>query len=183
VAAVKPGDERYRLAELPFRAGYHEAPSRGASEIVAALDGDLSPEACGVSPPLVEVWRELDAGREAPPVAADDALERMRSAFASLPDDTRCELAAAAEAAAWRYHRADLEHLRIVAAREAEEQQEVEAAREREAAEQTQRIERGIADLDQQLREAREQREFEAEEEAQRVESERAASEKHRRAA
>lgn len=180
---MKPGDERWRLAELPFRPGYHEAPPRGASDIVAALDADLAPAACGVPAALVEVWRHLDAGGEPPPVTADDALERMRHAFASLPDDERAELAAGAEAAAWRYHGADVEHLRIGAAREAEEQQAADAERDREAAEQAQRIERGIADLAQQQREHREQREREREKEAQYVESERAASEKLRRAA
>jgi len=177
---VKPGDERYRLAELPFRPGYHEATPRGARDIVEALDG---PAACGVPPRLVEVWRALDAGHEPPPVAAADALERMRSAFASLPDDTRAELAAAAESAAWRYHCGDIEHVRVVAAREAEEQQAAEGVREREAEASTERIERGIAELAQQQREAREQREREAEKQAQYVESERAASERHRRAA
>jgi hypothetical protein len=181
MAAVKPGAPQYRLAELPFRAAYHEATARGAGDIVAALDG--APEACGVPARLVEVWRALDAGREPPPVAADDALERLRSAFASLPDDKRAELAAAAESAAWRYHRADVEHLRVVAAREAEEQQEVEAARERAAKEATQRIERGLAELAEQQREHREQAEAEALKEAQYAESERAASERQRRAA
>lgn len=182
-AAVKPGDERYRLAELPFRADFHEATPRGASDIVATLRTASQPAGCGVPARLVEVWRELDAGREPPPVAVDDALERMRHAFASLPDDKRAELAAAAEAAAWRYHRADVEHVRLVAAREAEAQQEVEAAREREAEEATERIERGLAELAQAQREHREQREAEAEKEAEFVESERAAAERHRRAA
>jgi hypothetical protein len=178
---VKPGDERYRLAELPFRAGYHEATPRGASEIVGALDAD---QACGVPAALVEVWRHLDdAGGEPPPVAPGDALERLRSAFASLPDDQRAEIAAGAELAAWRYHRADVEHLRIVAAREAAEQQAADAAREREAVESTQRIEDGLAELAEQQREAREQAEAEAEQEAQYLASERAASEKLRRAA
>jgi hypothetical protein len=178
--AVKPGDGQYRLAELPFRAGYHEAPSRGASEIVAALDG---PSGVGTPHASVEVWRELDAGGEPPPVAPGDALERMRGAFASLPDDKRAELVTAAESAAWAYHRADVAHLRLLAAREAEAQQEVEEAREREAAEATERIERGLAELAEQQREHREQAEAEAAKQAQYVESERAASEKLRRAA
>lgn len=80
---------------------------------------------------MVSAWRARDHGED-PEISPDDALTRLRFAFAALPDDVRRDLAAEAERAAWNYYAPDLEHLRIVRRREAEE-------RERELAEEAER--------------------------------------------
>lgn len=137
---IKPGDEGYHVAELPSRFGAHEASASSGQQIVDALEvarrrGVATAQQYGCAPQaVIAAWQAREDGRE-PQVNPDDALNRLRHAFASLPDDVRCALAAEAERAAWAYHAPDIEHVRILQRREAE------AAAERRAQEQPEREE------------------------------------------
>ncbi len=135
---IKPGDEGYVVAELPFRAGSSEnAMASKAKDIVDALEvarreGVATARQYGYAPrAVIEAWQARDDGRE-PQVNPDDALDRVRHAFANLPDDVRCALAAEAERAAWSYHAPDLEHVRILQRREDDAAAERQAQQERE---------------------------------------------------
>lgn len=136
---VKPGDDRYEIAERRFRASPNEAPTYNAESIHGALnlvETDVA-EAVrhGYGPyEVLAAWHARDHGED-PEVAPEEALDRLRYAFSGLPDDLRCKLAAEAERTAWLYFSPDLEHLRIVQRREveqAEQEQAEEAERQRQ---------------------------------------------------
>lgn len=141
-AAVKPGDDAYQVAELPVRFAGGEAPRTGAARILAAFSEGS--DIAGVPEPIVRSWTARDEGGELPVGDDRNCFDRLRYAFASLPDDMRAEIALRAERAAWTYHQSDLQHLRIVAEREraawdAQREQERRArveATEKEIAEQ-----------------------------------------------
>lgn len=163
-----PGSDGYRLAELPARVGYHEAPSSTAGTIHRALEVARSAsvghaaEHAAVPGEVVRAWQARDEGGE-PPVEPSDSLERLRHAFASLPDDLRCRFAGEVEAAAWAYHAPDLEHVRAVACRDAE----AEAAREVERRAEWERRDAEAAERAEAEQRAREERDRESAEQAQ----------------
>ena len=185
--SAEPGSDGYRLAELPARVGYHEAPSSTAGTIHRALEVARSAsvghaaEHAAVPGEVVRAWVGRDEGGE-PPSEPGDAFERLRYAFSSLPDDLRCRFAGEVEAAAWAYHAPDLAHVRAVARRDAE----VEAAREVERRAEWERRDVEAAERDAAAERVREERDREtaerarvgAEEEAARA---RAAEEQRRR--
>ncbi len=163
-----PGSDGYRLAELPARVGYHEAPSSTAGTIHRALEVARSASVGqavqhGHGPvEVIRAWVARDEGGE-PPVEPGDALERLRYAFASLPDDLRCRFAGEVETAAWAYHAPDLEHVRAIARRDVE----AEAAREAERRAEWERRDVEAAEREKTAQRAREERDREAAEQAQ----------------
>ncbi len=183
---IKPGDAGYHVAELPSRFGSHEAMASKAKDIVDALEvarreGVATARQYGYAPTkVISAWLARDEGRE-PQVNPDDALDRLRYAFASLPDDVRCALAAESERAAWAYHAPDIEHVRILRRREDEARAEREAQKQREREEHDREFaEQGRAWQERQDRLEAEQ-EAERRAEAEQAERERQASEQARR--
>lgn len=190
---VKPGDDTYQIADRPFRADPREGSPHDATTILSALErasregvAEASRHGHGL-PGVIQQWMDRDAGED-PAVEPEEAFDRMRHAYASLPDDVRCEFAAEAERALWNYLQPDIEHLRIVRQREAEERQREEA--EKAEQERQRRIEHEEADRKWKEQHAARQeeierlrREREEEEARQRAESEaaRRASEAARR--
>ncbi len=163
-----PGSDGHRLAELPARVGYHEAPGSGAETIRRVLglsrgeSVELAAQHTAAPGEVIRAWLARDEGGE-PPVEPGDALERLRYAFASLPDDLRCRFAGEVEAAAWAYHAPDLEHVRAVARRDAE----AEAARQAERRAEWERRDAEAAARAEAEGRAREERDREAAEQAQ----------------
>jgi len=158
--AVAPGDDDWQVARLEIRANGHEAARCGGEIIASALSEARSSglqrarDTYGVPERIIAAWAARDAGRE-PSMGADEALDRLRYAFSSLPDDVRIELAKLAEENHWAYHALDVEHFRIRWARQHQERAE--------AAEQARAEQAAAAEA-----EAAEQREREAAEQAER---------------
>jgi len=191
---AEPGSDGYRLAELPARVGYHEAPSSTAGTIHRALEVARSASVGqavqhGHGPvEVIRAWVARDEGGE-PPSEPGDAFERLRYAFSSLPDDLRCRFAGEVEGAAWAYHAPDLAHVRAVARRDAEAEAAREVERraewERRDAEAAERAEAEGRAREERAREAAEQAQAGAEAEAAQVrtaEDQRRQSEEARRA-
>lgn len=132
--AVKPGDPEYQVAELPLRSGFHEAAAAGSDTILSALTH--GGRFVGIPDTIVRSWQARDAGDE-PEMDAGDCFDRLRYAFSALPDDLRAEVALECERTAWTYHGPDLDHLRIVTEREAQEHQQAQEKARQERAKTT----------------------------------------------
>ncbi|MGI8904240.1 MAG: hypothetical protein ACR2IP_11425 [Solirubrobacteraceae bacterium] len=139
-AAVKPGDDDYQVAVVP--GGHPASVIREALSVAERRGVDRAASHIGVSPPLVTAWQYRARGEEPP----DHSLEyRFSAAWAGLPYDARREIMADVEQRAWAYIAPDLEHLRLVAEREAaarverdkQQRHERDQVTEQERAEQT----------------------------------------------
>ncbi|MGI8903426.1 MAG: hypothetical protein ACR2IP_07185 [Solirubrobacteraceae bacterium] len=112
--AVKPGDDAYQCT--PVHGGHPASVILEALSVAERRGVDRAASHIGVSPPLVTAWQYRARGEEPP----DHSLDyRFSAAWPGLPYDARREIMLDVERRAWRYLEPDLQHLRLVAAREA----------------------------------------------------------------